>query len=80
MISSGGTIHVSVTREISLTDIKITRSRCETCLRIWGLFLESPGNLTGLISYFAIKVSKKVGCVLTSNEVYFVSLADNFTV
>ena len=46
----------------------------------WGLFLESPGNLTGPKSYFEIKVSRKVGCVLTSNEVHFVSLADNFTV
>ena len=26
-----------------------------------------------------IVVSRKVGCVLTSNEVCFVSLADNFT-
>ena len=45
-----------------------------------GPFLESPGNLTGPKSYFEIKVSRKVGCVLTSNEVYFVSLAENFTV
>ena len=44
-----------------------------------GLFLESPGNLTGPKSYFEIKVSRKVGCVLTSNEVHFVSLADTFT-
>ena len=36
--------------------------------------------LTGPKSYFQIKVSRKVGCVLTSNEVYFVSFADNFTV
>ena len=43
-------------------------------------FLESPGNFTGLKSYFEIKGSRKVGCVLTSNEVHFVSLADNFTV
>ena len=43
-------------------------------------FLERPGNLTGPKSYFAIKFSRKVGCVLTSNEVHFVSLADNFTV
>ena len=44
----------------------------------------SPGvrfsNLTGPISYFELKVSRRVGCVLTSNEVQFVSLADNFTV
>ena len=38
------------------------------------------GNLTGLKSYFEIKVSRKVGRVLTSNEVNFVSLADTFTV
>ena len=46
----------------------------------WGPFLEGPGNLTGPISYFEIKVSRRVGCVLTSNEVQFLSLADNFTV
>ena len=46
----------------------------------WGPFLERPGNLTGPISYFEIKVSRRVGCVLTSNEVQFLSLADNFTV
>ena len=45
-----------------------------------GPFLERPGNLTGPKSYFEIKVSRKVVCVLTSNEVHFVSLADNFTV
>ena len=45
-----------------------------------GLFLESPGNLTGPVSYFEIEVSRKVECVLTSNEVHFVSLAENFTV
>ena len=45
---------------------------------VWGLFLESPSNLTGLASCFEIKVERKVGCVLTSNEVHFVSLADNF--
>ena len=39
----------------------------------------SPGNL-GLESDFDIKVSRKVGSVLTSDEVHFVSLADNFTV
>ena len=46
----------------------------------WGPFLESPGNLTSPKSDFEIKVSRKVGCVLTSNEVHFVSLANNFTV
>ena len=45
-----------------------------------GPFLESPGNLTGPESYFWIKVSRKVGCVLSSNEVHFVSLANNSTV
>ena len=46
----------------------------------WGPFLERPGNLTGPKSYFEIKISRKVGRVLTSNEVNFVSLADTFTV
>ena len=46
----------------------------------WGPFLERPGKLTGPVSDFEIKVSRKVGCVLTSNEVHFVSLAENFTV
>ena len=46
----------------------------------WGPFLESPGNLTGPVSYFEIKFSRKVCCVLTSYEAHFVSLAYNFTV
>ena len=46
----------------------------------WGPFLERPGNLTGTKSYFEIKVSRKVGCVVTSNDVHFVYFADNFTV
>ena len=45
-----------------------------------GPFLERPGKLTGPKSYFEIKFSRKVGCVLTSNEVHFVSLAENSTV
>ena len=45
-----------------------------------GPFLERPGNLTGPESDFEIKVSRNVGCVLTSNKVHSVSLADNFTV
>ena len=49
------------------------------CDKTRGPFLESPGNLTGPKSYFEIKVSRKVRSVLTSNEVHFVSLADNFT-
>ena len=44
-----------------------------------GSFLEKPGNLTGPKSCFEIKASRKVGRVLTSSEVSFVSLADNFT-
>ena len=43
-------------------------------------FLERPGKLTGPVSYFEIEVSRKVGCALTSNEVHFVSIAENFTV
>ena len=31
-------------------------------------------------SFFEIEFSRKVGCVLISNEVHFVSLADNFIV
>ena len=46
----------------------------------WGPFLERPDKLTGPVSNFEIEVSRKVGCVLTSNEVHFVSLAENFTV
>ena len=40
-----------------------------------GPFLERPGKLTGPVSYFEIEVSRKVGCVLTSNVVHFFSLA-----
>ena len=46
----------------------------------WGPFLKRPGNLTGPKSDFDIKVSRKVGRVLTSDEDDLVSLADNFTV
>ena len=52
----------------------------EICQTTWGPFLERPGNLTGPKSYFEIEGSRKVGFVLTSNEVHLVSLADNFTV
>ena len=45
-----------------------------------GPFLERPGNLTGPESDFEIKASRKVGCVLASNKVHFVSLAYTFTV
>ena len=44
-----------------------------------GPFLERPGELTGPKSYFEIKISRKVCCVLTSNEAHFVSLANSFT-
>ena len=54
--------------------------RVQFILRSTDLFLERPGNLTGPKSYFQIKFSRKVACVLTSNKVHFVSLADNFTV
>ena len=43
-------------------------------------FLQRPGNLTGPESYFEIKASRKLGCVLTSHKVHFVSLANNFTI
>ena len=49
-------------------------------LNTWDPFLERPGNLTGPKSYFKMEVSRKVGSIMTSNEVHFVSLADNFTV
>ena len=45
-----------------------------------GPCLERPGNLTGPKSYFEMKVSRKVGSVLTSIEVHFVSLDNYFTV
>ena len=54
---------------LTSTGFRTTRPR--------GPFLESPGKLTGPVSYFEIKVSRKVGCVLASNEVHFVSLAEN---
>ena len=43
-------------------------------------FLERPGYLTGRESDFKIKASRKVGYVLTSNKVHFVSLSNNVTV
>ena len=33
-----------------------------------------------LVLYFEIEVSRKIGCVLTSDEVHFVSLAEIVTV
>ena len=47
--------------------------------RPWGPFLESPGNSTDPKFHFEIKVSRNVECVLTSNEVHFASLAEDFT-
>ena len=49
-------------------------------IQTWGPFLERPDSLPGPESDFDIKVSRKAWCVLTSDEVHFVSLADNFTV
>ena len=48
--------------------------------RAGACFSKDPGNLTGPESDFDIKVSRKVGRVLTIDEVHFLSLADNFTV
>ena len=62
--------------------VKKTKENLLQLLKLYstrGPFLERPGNLTGPKSYFEIKFSRKVGCVLTSNEAHFVSLADNFT-
>ena len=42
-----------------------------------GPFLERPGNVTVPESDFEIKALREVGCVLTSNKVHFVSLANN---
>ena len=56
----------------------VTRSYFFECRR--RPFLERPDNLTGPKSYFEIKLSRKIGSVLTSNEVQFVYLADNFAV
>ena len=39
----------------------------------------SKAPVTGPVSYFEIKFSRKVCCVLTSNEAHFASLANNFT-
>ena len=63
-----------------MTSAQDSGLNCPARTLAWGLFLEGPGNLTGPKSYFKIKFSIKVACVLTSNKVHFVSLADNFTV
>ena len=57
-----------------------TRKFLQNLYPSWGSFLNRPSNLTGPKSDFDIKVSRKVGHVLTSDEVHFVSLADNLTV
>ena len=65
---------------VKTTDLPWSLLRFDPSFRATrGPFLESPGNLTGPESYFQIKVSRKAGCVLTSNEVHFVSLANNST-
>ena len=61
-------------------DSELTKKVAQEKFTAWGPFLERPGNLTGPKTYFEIKVSWNVGCVPTSNEVHFVSLADNFPV
>ena len=66
---------LSIVSPLEIISIKIWET-----IRSWGSFLERPGKLTGPVSYFEIKVSRKVGCVLASNEVHFVSLAEHFTV
>ena len=60
--------------------LHVSVARFSEALDTWGPFLERPGKLTGPKSYFEIKFSRKVGCVLTPNEVHFVSLGENFTV
>ena len=70
LLSKERTLSVALKREFRLCGILIS----------WGPFLERPGKLTGPVSYFEIKVSRKPGCVLASNEDHFVSLAENFTV
>ena len=62
---------------------ELWREQCcvlEQKLHTQGPVSRKTRNLTGPKSYFEIKFSRKVGCVLTSNGVHFVSLADNFTV
>ena len=60
--------------------VKIFKQKAMEQFVLQGPVSRKPGNLTGPKSYFEIKVSRKVRCVLTSNEAHFVSLADNFTV
>ena len=60
----------------------LARSTLERWNRVLALgpFLERPGNLPVPETDFDIKVSRTVRCFLTSDEVHFVSLVDNFTV
>ena len=68
-------------RRVSFSSDSASSSIASESVRTtWGPFLERPGNLTGPKSDFEIKISRKVGCVLNSNKVHFVSLANNFTV
>ena len=60
--------------------MSVYRQKSDLLIPTRGQFLERPGNLTGPESDFEIKASRKVGRVLTSNKVHFVSLADNFTI
>ena len=83
MINHGTCVQVLINCEIIKSPHKFRLQRDSNPLtlryRCRGPFLERPGNLTGPESDFDIKVSRKVGRVLTSDEVHFVSLADNFT-
>ena len=65
---------------ISVLGLKTGKDRTECSLPTRGPFLERPGNLTGPKSHFEVRILRKVGCVPTSNEAEFVSLADNITV
>ena len=77
--NSGGNVYLKECTQVKYSESIISQTRYT---RPWGPFLERPGNLTGPKSYFEIKfkVSRKVGRVLTFNEVNFLSLADIFTV
>ena len=63
-------------QEIKKIQVKINFLSQENELKTqvaWDPFLERPGNLPGPESDFDINVSRKVGLVLTSDEVHFVS-------
>ena len=74
------TVVLRLKQEKFKSAVKICDLSCCKIMESWGPFLERPGKLTGPKSYFEIKFSRKVGCVLTPNEVHFVSLGENFTV